>query len=105
MKGGHDPLINGVLRDNVMDDHSCVFLPLPPEPGVGLLVKLQRPGQPEPDQGGTAGLQVQPMAGGRRVDDRHRDLALVPIGDIPAGLDLPDGEPLPDALQVVLEPE
>ena len=88
-----------------MDDHSCVFLPLPPEPGGGLLLKLQRPGQPEPDQGGTAGLQVQPMAGGRRVDDRHRDLALVPIGDIPAGLDLPDGEPLPDALQVVLEPE
>ena len=44
------------------------------------------------------------MAGGRRVDDRHRDLALVPIGDVPAGLDLPDDEPLLDALKVVLEP-
>ena len=44
------------------------------------------------------------MAGGGRVDDRHRDFSLVPVRDVLGGLDFPDGKPGADALQIVLEP-
>ena len=64
----------------------------------------QRPGQPEPDEGGAPGLQVQTMTGGGWVDDSHRDFPLVPVGNVLGGLDFPDGKPGADALQIVLEP-
>ena len=38
------------------------------------------------------------------MDDGHRDFAAVPVGDVLAGLQLPDIKALFDALQVVPEP-
>ena len=92
-----------------MNDHGIGGLSLSPQSGVGLLVKLQRPGQPKPDEGRAACLQVQPMTGRSRVDECHGQLTAVPSADA-VGIvkqterDVSFVEPLGDALQVVLEP-
>ena len=54
---------------------------LPPEPRNGLLIKLQAPGQSEPHDGRTAALEIQPMSRRCRMDQRHRQLAIVPSAD------------------------
>jgi len=38
------------------------------------------------------------------VDDGHRNLATIPIGDVLGSGDFPNCEPLLDAFQIVLEP-
>ena len=43
LEGTHDLFVHGALGDEMVDHHS-LFLSLPPETGVGLLVQFQRPG-------------------------------------------------------------
>lgn len=92
------------LRDDVLYHHGAGALALPPQSCVRLLVELQRPRQAEPDKGGATGLQVDAVTGRGRMDDRYRDFAAVPVGDVLAGFQLTDIEALFDALQVVTEP-
>lgn len=76
-----DAFVNGALCDDVLYHHSFRSLPLPPESRYGLLIKLQAPGQSEPHDGRTAALEIQPMPGGSGMDQRHRQLAIVPSAD------------------------
>ena len=55
-KSGHDPLVNGVLCDDVVDNHGIGFLTLPPQSAVGLLIEFQAPCKSKPNQRGTSGL-------------------------------------------------
>ena len=61
-----------------MMNHDRFFLPLPPEPCIGLLVQFQTPGQAKPYDRGSARLQVQAVTGRSRVDQRQRNLAGIP---------------------------
>ena len=85
-------------------DDRLVRLPLPPEPGVGLLVQLQTPSQAKPDQDGTALLQVQAVSGRGRMDEGHRNLSRIPVGEILRLLQLPGFHPLLDTVFIMLEP-
>ena len=62
-QGFQDLFVNRSPGDDVVDNDGSGSLPLTPQPGIRLLVKLQRPCQPEPHQGVSAVLQVQPVAG------------------------------------------
>ena len=44
------------------------------------------------------------MPGGCRVNDSHRNLSGVPIGDILGCFDLLNSKPIPDPFQIVLVP-
>ena len=65
----------------MMDDHS-VFLALPPQAGVGLLVKFQAPVQAEPDDGTPSVLEVQAMSGGGGLRHGDWNSAFVPVGHV-----------------------
>ena len=92
------------FRDNVVDDHR-VFLPLPPESCIQLLVQLQRPGKSEPDDGATSILQIQTMTRRCRVDQCKWDLSSVPVIDVLCRINAPGiFEPSLDTLEVVLIP-
>ena len=58
LQGRHDIFIHGVLGDDVMNGHH-IGLPLTPEARLGLLLPLQRPCQPKPDQDVPALLDVE----------------------------------------------
>ena len=84
-------------------------LSLPPKPGIGLLIQLQRPGQPKPDQDVSALLDVQAMSGRCRMDQGDRDVSSIPILDVGTPLDIPDfdlqlRQMVDDTLPVMLEP-
>ena len=84
-------------------------LSLPPKPGIGLLIQLQRPGQPKPDQDVSALLDVQAMSGRCRMDQGDRDVSSIPILDVGTALDIPDfdlqlRQMVDDTLPVMLKP-
>lgn len=53
----HHVLIHRILTDDMMDRYGLA-LSLPPQSGVGLLVKLQAPGQSKPNEDMAALLDV-----------------------------------------------
>ena len=81
-KGLHDILVYSSPGDDVVYDHGLCLLALPPEAGIGLLIQFQTPCESEPDQRGTACLQVQTVTSGSWVDHRNGNLPGVPVGDI-----------------------
>jgi hypothetical protein len=66
---------NGAFGNDVLHHNRFGLLSLPPQTGIGLLIKLQRPRQPKPDDAGAAALKVEPMTGGGRVYQRHGQFA------------------------------
>ncbi len=62
-------------------DNDGVFLPLPPQPRISLLIQLQTPSQAKPYQAGPATLQIQPVPRGGGMDESDRDTAGVPSPD------------------------
>ena len=88
----------------MVDDDRFGLLPLSPETGVGLLIQFQRPRHRVPDDGAAAGLEVQTVTCGRRLYQGDRDFALVPVGDVGIGLDLPAVEPLHNAVTLMFVP-
>ena len=108
-QGFHNPLINRAFRDDMLHHHGIGLLPLPPEAGIGLLVKFQGPGQSKPRKGGTPALKVQPVSRRCRVNQCHWKFPCIPSTDAfrriqPGKRDLQLMEPRPDPFQVVPEP-
>src|SRR5690606_40821160 len=64
-----DRLVKRFLSNQVMYDN-LLLLPLPVQPSVGLLVKLQAVRQAKPDDDIAARLQVQAMPGADRKSTR-----------------------------------
>ena len=104
-----DLLVDGVLGDDVRHNDSLGLLALTPEAGDTLLVEFQRPGEAEPDHGVAALLEVQAVAGRRRMDQADLQLPRIPATDrsrIP-DLGIREAElvqPLPDAFQIMFVP-
>ena len=88
----------------MVDDDRFGLLPLSPETGVGLLIQFQRPRHRVPDDGAAAVLQIQTVTCGGGLNQCDRDFAIVPVGDVGIGLDLPTLESLHDAVAFVLVP-
>lgn len=91
-----------------MDRHH-LFLPLPPEAGICLLIHFQRPHQRKPDQDMTASLNIEAVSCTGRRDQTDLDLARVPVCNILIAFQVSGLIPLlrqvfPDTLVVVLEP-
>src|SRR5699024_352447 len=77
-QGLHDPLVNRTFRDDMLHHHGIGLLALPPETGVGLLVKFQGPGHSKPYKGGTSAWRVQPVSRRCWVDQGHRKFPGIP---------------------------
>ena len=89
----------------MVNDHCFRFLVLAPQSCIDLLIQFQGPGQTEPHQLVAAGLQVQSMTGGSRMDRTQRDFAGIPVLHILRGFQKADlGEALTDAGNIMLEP-
>src|SRR5699024_3267587 len=72
-------------------------------------VQLKAPGKTEPDEGRTARLKIKPMSGRSGVDQRDRDLTVVPSADTGGIVQLRELytqflQPLGYAREVMLEP-
>src|SRR5690606_13865127 len=97
-----DRLVKRFLSNQVMYDN-LLLLPLPVQPSVGLLVKLQAVRQAKPDDDIAARLQVQAMPGAGSVRQVKGNIACVPVADFIAPLQHPGlTESLQDAVAVML---
>lgn len=72
-----DSLVEGAGGGEV-GDGDRLGLSLSIQPGAGLLIQLQAPGQREPHEQVATGLQIHSVPSGSGVDQAKRDVAPVP---------------------------
>ena len=91
-----------------MDRHH-LFLPLPPEAGIRLLIHFQGPHQRKPDQNVAASLDIDAMAHASGRNQTDLDLTGIPVRNLLIGFDVPGLIPMllqvfPDTVMIVLVP-
>ena len=87
-----------------MVDDDRILLPLAVKASICLLIQFKAPCKAEPYERGTAGLEIQPVTCGSRMDDCRRNPSRIPVIDILRGLYLPYGETRLYPLRVMLIP-